>query len=441
MAEQPTAELIHKGGTTYLHYDGFLYLRHSRKGLTSYWRCQRKPQCAAKITIIHNGNDIIVKSGGDVESHEPNHAPNPEEVEALKLLSDLKREAREHPEAPPSRLMRRLQDASPAVLAQLPDRMNVRKQLQREHLKEMPSNPVDIEDLESVPDKFRRTKMGDIFLLYDSFEDDDFTLTCGRIIIFTTRENLKVLFRSPLWYVDGTFSTVPSIFFQMFAVMGSVNQVYKGVEQTIALPLVYALMKGKEQIAYAKIFQIISDRGREFGIQLRQPPRIMSDFELAIINAAAEFGGNVHLCLFHLCQSVYRFLCKKTYVHGKKARGRAKAVAVRYAPVLWNHYQAVLDGTERTNNASEGWHNRFQMIVGKKHPSLYTFLAELQHEQGDTQTLLRQIQLGQAVRKKPDGHFVAVKDRIMNIVMRYDEYVEDDSQLKYIKDLGHYLHL
>ncbi|CAB0037060.1 unnamed protein product [Trichogramma brassicae] len=103
--------------------------------------------------------------------------------------------------------------------------------------------------------------------------------------------------------------------------------------------------------------------------------------------------------------------------------------------------KAVLDGTARTNNASEGWHNRFQVIVGKKHPSLYTFLTELQHEQGDTETLLRQIQLGQAVRKKPDGHFVAVKDRIMNIVMRYDEYVEDDLQLKYIKDLGHYLHL
>uniref|UniRef100_A0ABD2WUI2 Uncharacterized protein n=1 Tax=Trichogramma kaykai TaxID=54128 RepID=A0ABD2WUI2_9HYME len=50
-------------------------------------------------------------------------------------------------------------------------------------------------------------------------------------------------------------------------------------------------------------------------------------------------------------------------------------------------------------------------------------------------------ELGQAVRKKPDGHFVTVKDRIINIVMRSDEYVEDDSQLKYIKDLGHYLHL
>uniref|UniRef100_A0ABD2XQX2 Uncharacterized protein n=1 Tax=Trichogramma kaykai TaxID=54128 RepID=A0ABD2XQX2_9HYME len=85
---------------------------------------------------------------------------------------------------------------------------------------------------------------------------------------------------------------------------------------------------------------------------------------------------------------------ERTYVHVKKARGRAKAVAVRYAPVLWSHYQAVLDGTARTNNASEGWHNWFPVIVGKNHPSLHTFLKELQHEQSDTETLLRQMKLG-----------------------------------------------
>ncbi|KAL7286787.1 hypothetical protein TKK_0018932 [Trichogramma kaykai] len=87
-------------------------------------------------------------------------------------------------------------------------------------------------------------------------KDDDFTLMCGRIIIFSTCENSEVLFRSPLWYVDGTFSTVPSIFFQMFALMGSVNQEHKGVEQIIVLPLMYALMEGKKQITYAKTFEI-----------------------------------------------------------------------------------------------------------------------------------------------------------------------------------------
>ncbi|CAB0037294.1 unnamed protein product [Trichogramma brassicae] len=145
----------------------------------------------------------------------------------------------------------------------------------------------------------------------------------------------------------------------------------------------------------------------------------MSYFELAIINAAsAGIEGTVSLCLFHLCQSVYRrisrgglktayrdqepvrraarMMCalafvptekveetfdqfaeqdlpeifleivdyfEMTYIRGRKARGRRARVEVRYAPRLWNQYQSVLDGTARTNNASEGWHNRFQMTL------------------------------------------------------------------------------
>lgn len=77
-----------------------------------------------------------MKKGDDVESHD--HAPNPEEVQALLLLTSMKKHASEHPEEPPSKIMRRLQDAPKAVLAQLPERENIRKQIQRERLKDLP---------------------------------------------------------------------------------------------------------------------------------------------------------------------------------------------------------------------------------------------------------------------------------------------------------------
>ena len=70
-----------------------------------------------------------------------------------------------------------------------------------------------------------------------------------------------------------------------------------------------------------------------------------------------------------------------TYKRGVPARNRRRAVRVHYAPVLWDHYNCVLSVTARTDNASEGWHNRFQVLVARRHPSIYSFLKELQKEQ------------------------------------------------------------
>lgn len=53
--------------------------------------------------------------------------------------------------------------------------------------------------------------------------------------------------------------------------------------------------------------------------------------------------------------------------------------------------------TARTNNASEGWHNRFQILVGRSHTSLYHFLTDLQKEQADVEYMLRDLNLGKAI--------------------------------------------
>ena len=85
---------------------------------------------------------------------------------------------------------------------------------------------------------------------------------------------------------------------------------------------------------------------------------------------------------------------ENTYIRGTPARGRRRAVKVRYAPTLWNHYTSVLSGTARTNNASDGWNNWFQLLVGRRHPSLHAFLKELQKEQAAVEYMLRELRLG-----------------------------------------------
>ena len=50
--------------------------------------------------------------------------------------------------------------------------------------------------------------------------------------------------------------------------------------------------------------------------------------------------------------------------------------------------ESMLQHYSRTNNSSKGWYNRFQVIVGRHHPSLYALLTEIQKEQGDTEAML-----------------------------------------------------
>ena len=151
-------------------------------------------------------------------------------------------------------------------------------------LKAMPSNPQRLEDLGEIPAEFKKTLSGENFFIYDTYEDDD-NDNDTRVIVFATTENLRMLFRCSVWFVDGTFKISPSIFFQVFAILGALTQPdNKGGTQTIGLPFVYALSESKEQIAYRKIFDAVLEHARRHELNLTLPSTIMSDFEIGIIN-------------------------------------------------------------------------------------------------------------------------------------------------------------
>ena len=96
----------------------------------------------------------------------------------------------------------------------------------------------------------------------------------------------------------------------------------------------------------------------------------------------------------------------------------------RYPPILWNQYETVLEGTARTNNLREGWHNRFQIVVGKHHPSLYAFLDELRKEQGDVEIMISQMPIGQKIRRGATQKRRQKEEQLYNVVGQYEEYSE-----------------
>ena len=208
--------------------------------------------------------------------------------------------------------------------------------------------------------------------------------------------------------------------------------------KTLALPFVYALLSSKQQVQYSAVLNPINDAANEFDIELCYPDK----FEIAIINASSEIfpESDISCCYFYFKQALYRSVQRlglqipyndpndpedKVYIHmfaalafvpvenvsnafrqlknsspaclhdfiqyfettyvGVTARGRRPAQEPWYAIDLWNQYSAKIGEEDTTNNVSEGWHNRFRLVVGKHHPDLYSALKEFQKEQGDTE--------------------------------------------------------
>lgn len=129
------------------------------------------------------------------------------------------------------------------------------------------------------------------FLLYDSLDE----LLPGRIMIFSTRQNLQLLSQSQEWFADGTFSTAPQFFQQLYTLhIVQFNQV---------VPVLYALLPNKTRATYVKLLQEI--KNLQPGLV---PQLLMTDFEQAALQAFdSEFPGITKTgCFFHLTQNVYK---------------------------------------------------------------------------------------------------------------------------------------
>ena len=103
----------------------------------------------------------------------------------------------------------------------------------------------------------------------------------------------------------------------------------------------------------------------------------------------------------------------------------------------WNLYEAAINGWHKTNNVSEGWHNRFRLVIGKHHPDLYSALKEFQKEQADAEITIAEVALGRKVKEAPKNKWITSQQRIQNIVKEYETYKNDDIILQYLTCLAH----
>lgn len=499
-----------------LHLDGFIYTRSRVQKGRTYWDCRklRAGECNGRaITSEPNseGEVVIFKDPG-LEGHE--HAPNREEAAADVVRQTIKRKAASNPEQPPAQLLRtELTGVPQGVLSQLPDQPALSQAIRRTRRRNMPTNPTSLAAFRELPDRFKATLLGENFLMFDSgydaedeedsdIEEDEGEVDCGRVLVFGTRKNIELLCRSHTWFLDGTFKTSPNIFVQIFTVLGLVQRAGRPDELT-ALPFVYALLPSKTTDAYATVIRAVRDASADFNVAQCHPGRIVTDFELSIINACREVYPQVPIscCFFHLGQSVYRKIqelglqvpyndptdrtlkqfthmmlslafvpisdiesvfdslraaspaalhplfeyFETTYVRGRRAarrvRGQRASVPPRYPPTLWNMYEPALNKQHRTNNTSEGWHNRFRIVVGRHHPDLYACLIEFQKEQAFSESCLADLALGKRTKAAPKKQWTVLQERIQDIARDYQTHKANGTVMDYLRTLGHAINL
>jgi hypothetical protein len=296
----------------------------------------------------------------------------------------------------------------------------------------------------NLPEHFTVTNKDEPFLFHDSGPNTD------RFLIFTTTENLEFLQYCDTWLIDGTFKSAPVLFRQLFVIHGQ--------RGNSTFPLVYMLLPKKDTSTYQTALKELVQRYPGLA-----PRVIMSDFELAAINAfhdsfpLAEMKG----CFFHFSQAIFRqiqqdpvllnkysddseFSLKLRYLKalafiqpdnvidtfelimeddfyqrneevlhefityfestwlGPWNRRKTFRIAPRYAVTHWNCHHSVLEGLPKTNNGAEGFHNGFMHLLGACHPTIYKLITGLKDQQSLTELKINQFRAGteQPVCKK-----------------------------------------
>lgn len=264
------------------------------------------------------------------------------------------------------------------------------------------------------------------------------------------------------WYFDGTFDVSPELFKQVV----TINIIFRGKN----LPLVYALIPNKAEKSYKAFFTMLLTNDE---VALREPVRILIDFEKAIINAINATMPNtiVSGCYFHLTQSLWRNVQTKglvslydqeksvrlvirrlmalpfvpknqtikvfqlisnsspeelkdylnyfeTYYIGNLKVGSKSCRLVPCFPIdLWNVYKVVLSDQPRSNNSLESWHKQFAADVNS-HPDVNKLINKFREEQKSMEFMLKQLQAGDSYSRKKSE--VAKDDQLKKVLISFD---------------------
>ena len=427
----------------------FSYVK--KKNLADGWESY---ECERRRRYKDCSGSIKVKNGQFRLGNPHSHTPNPALNEAYKVMTAIRDQAQTTLNQPQQILGNVLAGVPDFVASELPSIPSVRRNIRRQRKEAGNALPVPATRAAlplPIPQEFTTTNAGAPFLRYDSSDQD-------RILIFATDERLTLLENNGDWFIDGTFDSVPLIYTQLFTIHGRIDGK--------VIPCVYVFLPNKTQVSYTTALRqtlIIHPN--------LHPTTALIDFEVAIKNALeAVFPGvDVAGCYFHFTRNIWkriqqnglqaryqqdpafvldvRMIAALAFVPGNDVdrvfallsnnvdpaldvildyieenyigairRGRYRRPRFPYA--WWGVYDRVMNDLPRTNNAVEGWHNKFNQHVGCHHANIWKIIDIIQKEEDLSEVELTHIRQGRPA-VDPNPVYVRVNENVSNVVTDY----------------------
>ncbi|CAM4946602.1 unnamed protein product [Rotaria socialis] len=362
-------------GKRVLVCDGYVYHLNKSCSKVKYWRCENR-LCAA---VIHTDiNDQFKVRKGDHSSH----LSSPEHIEILSLKSNIKQ--RVVTEATP---IGRIYDEevakaqlSQTALSIVASAQDAKSPLNRIRRLETPLLPKSCRF--DIPTLYNHTINVERFLLYDKMRRNK------RILIFATDDQLRVLFKAKHILMDGTFSSCPPFFDQVYTL--------HAIKFEQSFPCVFALLTGRSSSIYKEMLQQLEEEAERLQMDF-VPNQITTDFEKALVKPLREqFVGATHSsCYFHFTQAVYRAIQRvglsTSYNNDndiKHSCRKLMALALTPEPIIEDTYDELLAAMSieiknklndllqyfqgqwfvhsfsmRTNNNTEAFHSHFNRRI------------------------------------------------------------------------------
>ncbi|CAK9292085.1 unnamed protein product [Gordionus sp. m RMFG-2023] len=152
-----------------------------------------------------------------------------------------------------------------------------------------PMLPHFVEDIHLTPE-YTLTNRGEQFLLYTD---------SNKLIIFGTARMLRLAERADKIYMDGTFYSAHSLYYQLYVI----HVLY----HKVMIPIVYALLPNKNKETYTKVLRVLIKYCGDNNIWL-SPSLAQTDFENVAISALNDVFPTMAIkgCYFHFSQALWR---------------------------------------------------------------------------------------------------------------------------------------